>query len=144
MCTNTSCPKQAQCKPQRSGEPTCLCGINEDYNSTSKKCQESDYCSEAKPVCSQKCQKHFGSYSCSCEEGYIRSPSGDLCFAPGKNHLLLCDDLHVYPCGNFSDFLKKKKKLLKTSKNCLRVLKVFYRKARIFFTRVTISTIFMT
>lgn len=104
MCTNTSCPKQAQCKPQRSGEPTCLCGINEDYNSTSKKCQESDYCSEAKPVCSQKCEKHFGAYSCSCEEGYIRSPSSNLCFAPDPEALLF------YSTKNDIRYIKLKSK----------------------------------
>ncbi|CAH2097493.1 unnamed protein product [Euphydryas editha] len=89
MCTNSSCPKNSRCKPQRSGETTCLCKSFGDYNKTTNKCHESDDCALEKPICSHRCITTYpGFYTCGCQEGYIADEHNYLCFAPDPEALL--------------------------------------------------------
>ena len=51
-------------------------------------CSDIDECSEHPKPCSQICRNTFGSYNCSCTDGYIPIHNGHSCKTNSSKHLI--------------------------------------------------------
>ncbi|XP_068625224.1 vitellogenin receptor Yl [Battus philenor] len=91
MCSNFTCGgNDSACSPEREG-PGCICLLSntlQQYNYTSKRCQNVDACQQARPQCSHTCIDRGGHFECQCDPGYVRDPLEYLCYAPGVEALL--------------------------------------------------------
>jgi Calcium-binding EGF domain/Leucine rich repeat/EGF-like domain/Leucine Rich repeat len=93
-CANLVCDVFATCEGEKEPRCTCAQGLEGD----GQRCADIDECQQAEPACAAHatCRNTFGSYSCDCNQGYVRD--GDGCVADAA-----CADSPCAPSATCSE-----------------------------------------